>query len=72
VIVTFDVEEVLSKSLREYMDPKVRAYRCGFEDGMGHKWAVRHIPDEDYEAGFARGYELIEMMDKASVAGEVA
>jgi len=54
------------------MDPKVRAYRCGFEDGMAHDWGKRHIPDQDYEAGFARGYELIQMMDAASVAGEVA
>ena len=72
VTVTFDTEEVLNKGLREYMDPKIRAYRCGFEDGMAHDWAKRHIPDQDYEAGYARGYELIQMMDAASVAGEVA
>ncbi len=67
---TFDTEEVLSKGLREHMDPKVRAYRCGFEDGMAHDWGKRHIPDQDYEAGFARGYELIQMMDAASIATE--
>ena len=72
VTVTFDVEEVLNKSLREHMDPKIRAYRCGFEDGMAHDWGKRHIPDQNYRAGFARGYELIQMMDAASVAGSIA
>ncbi len=65
-------EDYLNQLSREYIDPKIRAFRCGFDDGIDHAWAKRHVPDGDYEAGFARGYELVQMESAMSHAGETA
>lgn len=65
-----DVEEVLTEQLRDHVRAVERAFRCGFEDGMSHDWGKRHIANADYEAGFAAGYELIQMHCAASIATE--